>query len=83
MCIRDREKKIADYCLEFLQKNEKAKAREIAEYYKLSYDTVQRTLNRLVNRGLVIKLSRGLYALKTEAEQKPTIVKGNPEDIPF
>ena len=81
------EKKIADYCLEFLQKNEKAKAREIAEYYKLSYDTVQRTLNRLVTRGLIIKLSRGLYALKTEekqeAEQKPTIIKGNPEDIPF
>jgi len=84
-------KKIVDFCLEYLQKKEKAKIGEIAEYYKLSYDVVKSALNKLTNKGLVIRLSRGLYALKTEEkkeeeeakEKEPTIIKGNTDDIPF
>ncbi|MCD6471149.1 AAA family ATPase [bacterium] len=82
-------KKIADYCLEYLQIHKKAKANEIAEYYKLSYDSVNRILNRLVNRGIIVKFARGVFALKEEEKEEskenkePTIIKGNSDNIPF
>ncbi len=85
------ERKTVDCCLEYLQIHKKAKINDIAEYYKLDYETVRKALNRLISRGLVIKLTRGLYALKTEEEKEeeeakekePTIIKGNSDDIPF
>ena len=87
-------KKITDYCLEYLQKHEKATAKAISEYYKLNYTVVYNTLERLVNKEKVIKLGKGTYALaKEENKEKvdkkdvqtkePIIVEGNADNIPF
>jgi len=73
-------KKIADYCLEFLMKNQKATPKEIAEYYNLSYAAVSKALERLARKNEVVKISRGSYAIN---KQTPTIAEGNTDEIPF
>jgi len=84
------ERKTIDCCLEYLQIHKKAKINDIAEYYKLNYEVIKKALQRLINKGLVVRLTRGLFALKTEEEKEeeskekePTIIKGNTDDIPF
>jgi len=60
----NKDKKVtADYCLEFLMKNQKATPKEIAEYYKLNYAAVSKALERLAKRGKIKKIARGVYVV--------------------
>ena len=84
------ERKTIDCCFEYLQIHKKAKINDIAEYYKLNYEVIKKALQRLINKGLVVRLTRGLFALKTEEEEEeeskekePTVIEGNTDEIPF
>jgi len=72
--------KIEEFCLEYLEKHETATPEEISNFYQLNYDTVKKTLLRLVDKGKIIKISRGKYSLKKDESFE---VKGNDENIPF
>jgi len=78
------EMKVSELCYEYLLQKEVATPEEIAKYYQINYDVVKITLSRMAERGEIVKISRGKYALSKEvAEKEKKIDEFSDDKIPF